>query len=511
MLTAEQILAFQQAIWPDVYIYDKQREILVSSLLDGETDVPAANMMGKDFIAGLSAIIAFLLNPVARVVTTSVDQEQLEKVLWGEIHRFVQTAVCDLSLVVKHCDIRKIVDGQVCPTSYLTGRVASRENEGAGLLGHHAPYTLGIIDEASAFAHSFKAKIDTWAKHRLIIGNTYECQNFFRYAIKGGDPENQNDRGGDIPRLRGKGYVRRIIRIKAEDSPNVRYALSQKKQGIEPDNRAVIPGVLSWDEYQERRKHWSPRKQCISLDAEFYEGAEEKLYPPEWLNRAGTIADSLEGKSRHVETIGCDPAEGGDDTVWTMADRYGIIQQISKKTPNTAAISNETIALIKQYHVDPKNVYFDRGGGGKQHADQLRERGYDVQTVAFGEAVQLELNRGVVPFKDRKEFQEHHYEYKNRRAEMYGMLRNLLDPGINPKGFGIAHKETELRRQMTPIPLSWDTEGRMYVLSKQRKDRNSREVTLTELIGNSPDELDSAVLAVYGMMRHKIRPKAGAV
>ena len=220
----------------------------------------------------------------------------------------------------------------------------------------------------------------------------------------------------------------------------------------------------------------------------------------------------MQGTRRQAETIGCDPAEGGDDTVWTIADRLGIIEQIAKKTEDTSVISNETIALIKKYGVAPKNVYFDRGGGGKQHADQLRERGYPVETVAFGESVQLEMKRGTVLFKDKKDFHEHHYEYKNRRAEMYGMLRQLLDPGLNPKGFGISHKETELRRQMAPIPLSWDSEGRMFVLSKQRKNKTSREVTLTELIGNSPDELDSAVLAVYGMLRQRrVQMVAGAI
>ena len=52
----------------------------------------------------------------------------------------------------------------------------------------------------------------------------------------------------------------------------------------------------------------------------------------------------------------------------------------------------------------------DAGGGGKQLADRLAEQGYPVLVVGFGESA------------DAKQ------TFRNRRSEMYGLLRERLKP-----------------------------------------------------------------------------------
>jgi len=100
----------------------------------------------------------------------------------------------------------------------------------------------------------------------------------------------------------------------------------------------------------------------------------------------------------------------------------------------------------------------------------------------------------------RKLEDEDRYIFKNRRAEMYGLLRQRLDPGneFTPQ-FAMPKEYTELRMQMSRIPLLYDGEGRMYLPSKSKKNKDSKETTLIDIIGHSPDELDSLVLAVYGL------------
>ena len=90
-------------------------------------------------------------------------------------------------------------------------------------------------------------------------------------------------------------YYRKIIKIRAEDSPNVRLALEQQRLGIIPTNEILVPGVLTWTECCKRRATWDAIRQCIGLDAEFYEGAELLLFPPEWLNRAEQLAARIKG------------------------------------------------------------------------------------------------------------------------------------------------------------------------------------------------------------------------
>jgi phage terminase large subunit len=185
--------------WPHVRFYSKQREIIRSVEENDETFVSAGNMLGKDFVAGFIALWFFLSRHPCRVVTTSADGPQLEAVLWGEIRRFIQTSVVPLEgekggpLVVNHLHLRKLDPGtgKVCGISYVIGRVAAK---GEGMLGHHVaetgdgvPRTLFVADEASGVDdQSYKAS-DTWARRKLVIGNPWPCNNFFKSGIKGGD------------------------------------------------------------------------------------------------------------------------------------------------------------------------------------------------------------------------------------------------------------------------------------------------------------------------------------
>ncbi len=305
-------------------------------------------------------------------------------------------------------------------------------------------------------------------------------------------------------------YFRKVLKISAEQSPNVRLARAQQASGLTPTDEVIVPGVLTWGEYQQRRATWDPIRACVGLDADFYEGAQVLLFPPLWLNAAEERARQLAGSFRKARAIGIDPAEGGDQTAMAAIDEWGLIELVSRKTPDTSLITGEALAFMRKHGVPAESVVFDRGGGGKQHADALRSQGHNVRTVAFGESLVLDPKRGLTMLEERLDNREERYAYRNRRAEMYGELRQLLDTSINPNSFGLPAEYTELRHELAPMPLLWDNEGRMRMLPKQKKDPTSKEKTLTELIGHSPDSADSLVLAVHGMLHKAIRITAGA-
>jgi hypothetical protein len=169
------------------------------------------------------------------------------------------------------------------------------------------------------------------------------------------------------------------------------------------------------------------------------------------------------------------------------------------------------IAFGQRHGVPPEMWMIDRGGGGKQHADLLREMGYPVQTVGFGETIAMDLRTGMRMISERQELREDRTTYKNRRAQMYGDLRSLLNP-TNDQGWGIPAEYNELRRQLAPIPLTYDREGRLELLPKSTRgiDKNDKRPTLTELIGCSPDEADAVALAVHAMLHKEVIPEAGA-
>jgi hypothetical protein len=259
-----------------------------------------------------------------------------------------------------------------------------------------------------------------------VIGNPYPCNNFFYHAVEG-SPDG-HDKGGNIPRPRGHhardrdrntnagrgegsttaaettpllqasqdndsgrgGYYRRVIRIRGKDSPNVRYAVAESgatesrvngvteftyTKGKPPSGRVLLPGVLPWADYVKRRQTWDKIRQCISLDARFYKGAEILLYPPEWLDRAEQIWEMIRDKMRRVKSIGLDPGEGLANTCMAAVDDYGVVEIVSKLTPDTSVIKGDLLAFMRRHGCAPSQVWIDRGGGGKQIADLMRSEG----------------------------------------------------------------------------------------------------------------------------------------
>lgn len=540
-------IAFKDEFWPRVQFDEKQEEIIRSVDENDETYVPAAQKLGKDFVTAYIVLYAFLTRTPCRIVTTSAKDDHL-KVLWGEIRRFIDMCRVPLEykkggpLVVNHQELKRVVtlpDGSkgLDPISYVIGMVAGSDSM-AAMGGHHANpdtleeandgvwRTLFVADESSSVPTEYYETAKPWAARVLAIGNTWPCNNFFKHAIKG--RPGTNDRGGDVRRPPGDprpGLSRKVIHIRAEDSPNVRFALAQIRAGVQPTGEMIVPGMKPYFEYLADREVDNEPWKAVVLDATFYEGKGAMLFPVEWLSRAERIAASLQqqGKgSRKAKGIGVDPAEGGDKTSMTAADEYGVIEQSSRKTPDTDCIPREAIAFGTRMGWRTKEEFskmlFDRGGGGKQAADRLRAMGYPVRSIGFGETLSPDPKRGIHLFTQKLDTKESRFAYKNRRAQMYGQLREVLDPtgglkGVGgPKGFGIPREYAELRRQLAPIPLDYHDEGSLKLPPKNKPAGASEKVlTMTSLLGCSPDEADSAALALHALLMEDDRPEAGAI
>lgn len=513
-------------LWPNVAFSKEQIDIIYSVAEDGKTFVPAANMMGKDFVSAFIILWFFISRNPCRIVTTSAKDDHL-RVLWDEIGNFINTSQLALDrtkggdLIVNQREVRKLVGGEADKKSYIIGMVAAPDKL-AAMQGHHiaktgdnVPRTMFVSDESSSVPTGYYTMADTWADRMLVIGNTWPCDNFFKWAVKG--KPGTEDKGGNIPRPNGQGFHRRVIKIKATDSPNIRRALLQIEAGLVPDDKVIIPGIKTYGDYEKNLLLWDEIQKCVCLDADWYEGADVYMFPKPWMDASEELAIQLltNGGMGRARSIGVDSAEGGDNTSWAVVGHSGLIKLISKKTPDTSIITGDTIGLMREYGVDPYNVLFDRGGGGKEHADRLRQQGYNVRTVAFGETVTPELKRRGVVTQLGQRIVEHEerYVYKNRRAEMYGLLRQRLNP-VRAEGvplFAIPRKYSAIRQQLTPIPLQYDGEGRMVLPPKRKADPNSKVVTLIDIIGHSPDEADALVLGVYGLVPKTIKTKAGVI
>lgn len=532
--------------WPDVYFYRKQRYVIdavfdeTSEASADEVVVPGANEAGKDFVLGFICNTFFITRHPCRVVTTSAGEDHLA-VLWGEIGRFIDKAKHPLNvkqggpLLVNDLHIRKLVDGKVCRISYIKGMVANDENV-EKMQGHHAtpddpndardgiPRTLFACDESSGVRNVYKRMADGWAKKQVIVGNCWECTGntgkFFHDAIEG-DPAPGGLPGGDLPRVPGHpehGYIRRVIRIAAEDIPNVAYGLQERRAGKIPSNKILVPGVKAFKTYETNLRKWDPEQICVSLRAMFYKGKKILLWPPEWLANCKILAHEL-GKAGigRATAIGIDPGEGTAETVMVAGNRRGVVAVEALKTPDTSDINDNLIDFGRRMGVPPEDWIFDAGGGGKQHADRLRrleiseERPYaGVRTLPFGGAAGQRQLKVEGELTGRVEDEEVRYVYFNRRAELYGEASILCDPDLG--GYAIPAQFAELHRQLSLIPKKRDEHGRLKLPPKNRTaSSTSKEQTITDIVGCSPDHADAFCLMVYGVQHPSNIVEIGAM
>lgn len=313
-------------------------------------------------------------------------------------------------------------------------------------------------------------------------------------------------------------HHRRVITIQAADSPNVRAG------------KEVIPGLLTAEEYAHRLATWDEVRKEIGLFARFWMGAQLLLFPPDWLDLAERNWNNVQafGGRRQAKAIGCDPGEGGANSSWAVIDELGVIELRAEKTPDTTDVTDVSEELLKQHRVPAEMLMFDSGGGGKQHADRMRQLGHEVRVVAFGSPVQLEVRRwgGMRPATERIDVKEDHLAFFNRRAEMYHALSQLCDPALaranGLPGFAVppgvttgsarcpVHGGRCLRAQLAVMPRMTDSEGRYKLPPKSKTSESSKERSLTCMIGHSPDEADALVIAVRAMTTKAHKATVGA-
>lgn len=506
-------MAFVRLVWPHIDLYDKQREIMYSVRDNYQTFVPAGNMLGKDFISAMVVLYMFCTRRPCRVGTTSAQFEQLNDILWGEIRWLLSEAKYKLPVYRNEMKLRQLRnDGTIVDKSEVIGKVVKK---GEAFLGRHpglkdVPRTLLVIDECSGVDDETYDKASTWADRILCVGNCYPCSNFWFKELEKG--EEKMDDGT---------YYRKIIRITAEDSPNVKYAKAEIESGKSPSGRVLIPGVITYKEYKMREKYWDEEKKCVSLYGDFYKGETHFLFPHEWLEYSWEL-----WKENYCEAsgLGVDPAEGGDNTCWSVIGeedllnnstdplslpikRARLIELRSEKTKDTSTIPRTTAELMEQYNLDAKHVYFDQGGGGKEHADYMRRCGLKVKTVFFGQTATEERDykkRWKSP-TEKVDIEETRHTYKNRRAELYHKASMKMNPAyggiaLPPPSKGPQYEE--LYRQLKAMPKLTDSEGRYY-LPPKRPRPNSTEESLEDILGCSPDEADSFVLGLWAIEERK--------
>lgn len=133
---------------------------------------------------------------------------------------------------------------------------------------------------------------------------------------------------------------------------------------------------------------------------------------------------------------------------------------------STVELASRVVSALSELHCD--GIFVDGVGVGGGVVDQLRAGGTDCWDVQAGGKADV----AGYPTGNRGE------RYANKRAEMWGAMRQWIKTGCLPK-------DTELRQQLIGVNYSFNTRGEIVLESK--KDMEKRGVP-------SPDDADALAL-----------------
>lgn len=219
------------------------------------------------------------------------------------------------------------------------------------------------------------------------------------------------------------------------------------------------------------------------LRGDFNAGASDPAWqtiPTEWVKAAQARWVKKDAKGE-MTAIGLDPARGGIDKT-SAARRHGqwfdeIVTEpgvVTKDGPTTAAF---VVPLIR----NGACICVDSIGIGSSALDFIQGLNLNVYAVNGSEASSSMTKAGNLHFR-------------NRRAEMYWLLREALDP-TNPDPIALP-PDAELLADLCAVRYKVVTMGKGAAIQMRSKDE------IREALGRSPDKGDSVAMTfVQGIPR----------
>ncbi len=167
--------------------------------------------------------------------------------------------------------------------------------------------------------------------------------------------------------------------------------------------------------------------------------------------------------------LGVDPARGGDDSTVIAVRRGNWVRLVELKKHDNVQVANRVLRLIVE-HARP-------GEYVRAKIDQTNNNG--VADVLKRAEFPNGITVGIVELMSQDK--STHPNFVDRRAEVYGSLKEWLPTGALPPS-------SELQTQLTSIKQ--DTDARLRIRLESKRDLVAR-------LGRSPDHADALALSTF--------------
>lgn len=417
--------------------WSTEESILRSVATHPRTAVKACHASGKTFTAADAVVWWVTRYSDGIVVTTAPTWTQVERLLWGEIHKSTSRARLQFPKLNK-------TELPLGPDNYAIGLST---NEGVRFQGWHGRILI-VLDEAPGVLPEIYEAIEGIRAgghvHVLMLGNPIIAGGPF-YDAFGKNRRNWN-----------------TFTISAFDTPNLAGVSLDRLLAMTPDELATNPRpyLVTRQWVYEKYHEWGPGHPLweAKVLGQFPKQSEGALISLAWLEAAAPRKDTS-GKV----TIGIDVAGPGEaETSVCVRRNADIIAHQSWTKPDPRGEVLAFLAPFKSAH-DVVNV--DSIGIGYYFARHLQDNGFrvrDVNVAETGFPVDLE-------------------KYANLKAQLYWGLRERFEQ----RSIGGLTDDTTIG-QLAGIQYDHTARGQIRIESKE--DAVKRGVP-------SPDRAEAVMLA----------------
>lgn len=348
-----------------------QKEVLEKIIENKRIAVASGHGIGKTALT--SWIIHWFIStrPNPQIVCTANTKNQLDTKTWRELAKWNTKALNGDWF--QHTATRFSLKD--APDTWFASAIPWTEHNSEAFAGTHEKHVLVLFDEASAIADVIwdviEGAMTTPGARWLAFGNPTKNTGRFRECFG---------------RFRHRWVTMQI------DSRTAKMA---DKEQIE---------------------QW---RQDFGEDSDFFRVRVKGEFPSQGANQFISSADVDEASRRGITpdtgdpvVIGVDVARFGDDqTVIAIRRGRDLLELRKFRGLDTMQVVGNVIRAKEEYNPDLINI--DEGAMGAGVVDRLREQGYNIRGVNFGEK----------PFDQ---------QWQNKRVEMWGEMRDWLKTGKIP-------------------------------------------------------------------------------
>lgn len=440
---------FFQAAWPDVFLWDKLRDVLKALVNNRRIAVPSGHGVGKTWLEARIALWFLYCFPPSKVITTAPTWPQVEMLLWSEIKNAYRTSQIPMGGRSLSTELKVREDWFAIGFS-TSGKADEREFGTPKFQGFHAENLLVLLDEAPG------VKPEIWVSvESLIVADNNK-------VLAMGNPTSPT--GNFYDACKSPLWVK--VNISSFDHPNVK------------EDKIIVAGAVTKQWIDERRKAWGEDSPLwiAKVLGEFPAEGTDTLIPLAWAEDCVGLDLSERDADGNIigdNKLGVDVARyGGDMTVLTDIVGKMVGQQEAENKKDT----NWTIGRVKVKNKSQQYdaIGVDDTGVGGGVTDGLEDDGIDVDAMNFGSnAIDSDT-------------------FENLKAEIYWNLREDIKATYEairdgkPENRKISlPDDKELISQICSIKYKYTRKGKIAIESKDDMKKRGQK---------SPDKADSLAI-----------------